>query len=592
VKILLADDDRVSRHVLQRILERSGFEAVCVDNGQAAVDLLTAPDGPRVAILDWVMPGKNGPAVCREVRASIDTPYVYMILLTARDASLDIVTGLGAGADDYLIKPSNPEELKARLRTGQRILELQDKLIHEARYDALTTLPNRAFFVKRLAECVRKCQQPDDYQFALLFIDIDRFKSINDSLGHTAGDELMRAVARRLQHVIRTESLPSPGIDPRRTRGGAFDSVARIGGDEFVILLENFAGAEDGARVARRIQTVLEKAFHIENHQLFITASIGIAISGKDTIDPAEMLRNADAAMYKAKLHGKARFVISDSSCHGAALSRFRLENDLRDAILNHELELHYQPIVSIDDCHIRRFEALIRWRHPVLGMVQPDAFVSIAEETGLILPIGEWVLREACRQMHEWNLRFAAAPPVCVCVNISPRQFADQNLVKMVRTVLDETGLDPKCLELEVTENLTMQDSVRAMQILRELASLGISLSLDDFGTGCSSLSYLHRFPITTLKIDRSFIREIESCRESAEIVQTIAALGHNLGMEVVAEGIETTAQLDRLRALKVDYGQGFLFSRPISAHSATLFLEAKEIASRLEAVHSSVAA
>jgi predicted signal transduction protein with EAL and GGDEF domain len=576
VKILLADDDHVTRRLLQRSLERTGFEVICVADGESAAECLLAVDGPRMAILDWVMPGQDGPAVCRVVRASAN-PYVYMILLTSRETSGDVVEGLEAGADDYMTKPCNVQEMRARLRSGQRILDLQDKLMHDAQHDSLTDLPNRAFFVRRLKESVRRAQLRPSYRFAVLFVDIDRFKAINDSLGHTTGDALMKGAAQRMLEAVRTETVISPETFHRRAHGGLHDVVARIGGDEFVILLDDFASVRDAIRVAERIQKAMEEPFVLDGQEVFITASIGISTNNEGAIDPAEILRGADVAMYKAKVMGRARYQVSEPVVHSAAAERFRLESDLRVAMERGELEVQYQPIVELDDLTISSFEALARWRHPERGMVPPDVFIPVAEESGLILPIGRWVMSEACRQMKVWCGEKRDGPPVVVCVNVSPRQFLQQDVVETVSGVLLETGLEPWRLELEVTENLTMQDSDRAVKVLRDLADLGLMLSMDDFGTGYSSLSYLHRFPLRTLKIDRSFVAEIETCKESYEIVQTIVALGHALGMKVIAEGIETKGQVAMLRVLKCDLGQGYLFSRPVNAEKATALLRAK---------------
>jgi predicted signal transduction protein with EAL and GGDEF domain len=583
LKILLADDNVVSSKVLQRMLERSGFEVVCVDNGQDAVDCLLAADGPRLAILDWVMPLKDGPSVCREVRACASNPYVYLILLTSRESPGDVVAGLESGADDYLTKPCNSQELRARVRAGQRILELQDKLIHDAHHDSLTDLPNRAFFSQRLAESVRTANRNPDYQFAILFVDIDRFKLINDSFGHLSGDTLMSGVAQRILDAVRTEDAIFRITTPRRSNRGLFDVVARIGGDEFVILLDDIAGIENGVRVAQRIQAVLEPAFLISGEEVVVTASIGIAMNDIHPVDAADILQRADAAMYKAKVQGKARYEVSGPMAHSEGAQLFKLEKELRSAVENKEFVVHYQPIVALEDCRIVGFEALVRWLHPQLGLVQPGDFIPIAEDTGLILPIGSWVLREACRQMHQWNVKFASDDPVTVSVNISPKQFEPQNLVKCVQATLEDSGLEPGCLELEVTENLTMQDAVRAAKVLHDLNDLGVSLSLDDFGTGYSSLSYLHRLPMRTLKIDRSFIFELENRRESRGIVQTIIALGHNLGMKVIAEGVENEEQLNILKSLRCDLAQGYLFSRPVDAENAAAMLLARRMGETL---------
>jgi len=577
MKILVADDDLVTRRLLQRTLERSGFTVVCVEDGQSAVECLLAPDGPRIAILDWVMPGKDGPSVCREIRAQESHPYVYLILLTSRENREDVVKGLEAGADDYLIKPWNPEEINARVRTGQRILELQDKLTYEADHDSLTGLPNRAFFAKHLHESVCRAQQSETDRFTLLFIDIDRFKTINDSLGHLAGDEVLRRVSKRLLQAVRTERAALVEVDHRHSVGVPTDVVARLGGDEFVILLNQFTDVQDGVRVAERVQSMLEPAFQIGGMEVFITVSIGISTSGEGPVHVSDILRNADLAMYRAKMLGKARYEIMDPSEPASRIDQFKLECGLRKAIQNNEFDVHYQPIVGLADCRIHSFEALVRWCHPMFGLLQPGEFLAVAEEAGLMAQIGTIVMREACHKMCEWNTRFVSESPVAVCINVSPNQFEPIRFVECVRQVLQDTGLDPRSLELEVTENLTMQDAERATDILRDLSSLGVSLSLDDFGTGYSSLSYLLTFPIRTLKIDRSFVAEIERSQESRSIVQTIIALGHSLGMRVIAEGIESVGQMELLKAFGCDMGQGYLFSSPVEADLVSVMLNSR---------------
>lgn len=576
MKILLADDETVSRKIIERGLERAGFSVTCVDDGQAAADCLLAPDGPRIAILDWVMPGKDGPTVCREVRARAGHPYIYLMLLTSRDEKQDIVIGLEAGADDYLTKPCNPEELRARIRSGKRILDLQDKLVYEALHDPLTKLPNRAFFFDRMSECARRAADDPKYQSALLFVDIDRFKTINDSFGHLIGDELMRRIGRRLQESVRSVSAASPAGEDYRRDGSRTDLVARIGGDEFVILLDNFAAVEDGIRVAERVQETLKLPFLIAGHPIFVTASIGISTTAEAT-DAEGVIRGADTAMYRAKVGGKARYEISDPDRNAAAAGLLRLDSDLRRALTQHQFELHYQPIISLTDGRMISLEALLRWRHPELGLIAPGAFIPATEQNGQIIEIGAWVLHEACRQMREWHTQFPAADPVSVCINISPRQFELSNLVDAIRNVLGSTELDPRCLELELTENIAMGDPERATQILRELNGVGVSISIDDFGTGYSSLAYLQRFPLNTLKIDRSFISQLEYAKESPQIVQTIISLGHNLGMRVIAEGVETVAQMQFLNSAGCDLAQGYLFSRPVEARELARLLDAR---------------
>ena len=566
MKILIADDDAFSRRLVQKTLESAGYEVLAVENGRSAAECLSSADSPRLALLDWVMPELDGLSVCREIRSRPNHPYIYMILLTSKESKEDMVTGFEAGADDYLTKPCDHEELKARLRTGQRLLQLQDKLIHEVRHDSLTHLPNRAFFLDLLARCVKRAKRHPDYKFAVLFVDIDCFKIVNDSLGHLAGDQLIVQVAERLVSSVRREDLVSRSADVKGSvRQSGEDMLARMGGDEFTILLEDIRDVSDSIRVAERIQQKLAPPFLISGQEVFITASIGIALSATGYSAAEDMLRDADTAMYRAKTLGKSRYEICDPAMHARAVSRLKLETDLRRAMEHEEFRVHYQPIVSLRDCRIIGFEALVRWQRPDFGLVLPGEFVPVAEETGLILSLGIWVLREACRQMRAWNLRFPSDPPFAVAVNISGKQFAQPDLVSQVGHALREMCLDPRCLKLELTESVTMRDVERTARILGELKTLGVRLSMDDFGTGYSSLGYLRRFPLDTLKIDRSFVSEMENSSESRAIVQTIMSLGRDLGMEMVAEGVETARQVSLLKSLACEYAQGYFFSKAI---------------------------
>ncbi|HEY4356191.1 MAG TPA: EAL domain-containing protein [Acidobacteriaceae bacterium] len=569
--VLLVDNDDVSRVLMQHTLERNGFDVMSADNGHTALEMLLAHEGPCIALVDPDTHGAEGLDICREVRSSSNNPSVYLILLSSREAIEDMVAGLDAGADDYLTKPWNPKELAARLRVGERSLKMHDSLLRQAHFDPLTKLPNRAFLNERLTACAKEARENPGYQFTLLFVDIDRFKMINDSLGHTAGDELMKRISQRLLQVVRTRKTFPVGDDRRRLGTGPSDMVARLSGDEFVVLLDHFADIEDGAQVADRIHSSLQKAFQVGGQEIFLSASIGISTSGGSTTDASEILRGADNAMYKAKLLGRARSEVNEPTGNTAAVNRLKLETDLRRALDNDEFEVHYQPIIDLSGCRITRFEALMRWRHPELGLIPPVSFIPLAEEIGLILPMGSALLRSACQQMQRWNSQFSNSVPATMCVNISPRQFIEGNLVRQVTDTLIETGLDPKLLELEVTENLTMKDAGLAGQVLQELSEAGIAVSLDDFGTGYSSLSYLLRLPIGTLKIDRSFVAGIEQSSESLSVVQTIIALGHNLGMKVIAEGIETAAQFSLLQMLKCDFGQGYLFSPALEPWKAS---------------------
>ncbi len=429
----------------------------------------------------------------------------------------------------------------------------EEQLAHRAFYDPLTNLPNRALFIDRLRHAMRRAQRRKDYQFAVLFLDVDRFKTINDSLGHMAGDRLLVMVARRLELSLR------PG-----------DSVARLGGDEFTVLLEDVRDDTDSTRVADRIQRELAAPFNINGQELFTSASIGIARSSTGYENPEDILRDADTAMYRAKAGGRARHAMFDTAMHERAVALLTLEADLRRAIEREELFVHYQPIVSLESGRITGVEALARWTHPQRGSIRPSEFIPIAEETGLIVPIGRWVLTEACRQLAAWRAEFDVAGDFALHVNLSGRQFSQQDLVGQIRDALTETKLEPADLRLEITESVVMERPELARSMLLQLRDFGVRLSIDDFGTGYSSLAYLQRFPIDALKIDRSFVSGMGAQGENSKIARTIIDIGHNLGLVVIAEGVETREQLTQLRELQCESAQGYLFSKPVDAATA----------------------
>jgi predicted signal transduction protein with EAL and GGDEF domain len=580
LRILIADDDLATRRVLQETLQNDGYDVAAVGNGRLALEALSGRGGPRLALLDWLMPEINGIEICREIRRHSEYPYIYIIMLSSRNSKEDIVGGLEAGADDYLTKPFDNEELKARLRAGIRILNLEDKLTHDALHDPLTQLPNRAYFLERLALCVTWGMQHPDYKFAVLSVDMDRFSVVNDSLGNAAGDWLLVQIAERLQGSIRRDdaivrSAEEGGMAGQPEGEGV---LARLGGDKFTILLDDIQDASEGIRVAERIEQNIEVPFFVDGQPVFTTSSVGIAFSGSGYSAAEDMLGDANTAMSRAKAFGKARYEMCDPSMHAAAAGRLRLETDLRRAIIEHEFEIHYQPIVSLGDSRIVGFEALVRWQRPGFGLVMPAGFVTTAEDTGLIVPIGSWVLLEACRQMCAWNQLFPRAQAFSIAVNISAKQFAQPYLVSQVTQILNESGLGPVNLNLELTESVTMRDEERTTRILSELKSLGVRLCIDDFGTGYSSLSYLRRFALDIMKIDRSFVSAMLENSESQEIVKTILSLGNNLGMGIVAEGVETHEQADLLRSLGCEYAQGYFFSKPLDSDEVARILVTSE--------------
>jgi predicted signal transduction protein with EAL and GGDEF domain len=580
LRILIADDDLAMRRVLQETLQNDGYDVAAVGNGRLALEALSGRGGPRLALLDWLMPEINGIEICREIRRHSEYPYIYIIMLSSRNSKEDIMGGLEAGADDYLTKPFDNEELKARLRAGIRILDLEDKLTHDALHDSLTQLPNRAYFLERLALCVTWGMQHPDYKFAVLSVDMDRFSVVNDSLGNAAGDWVLVQIAERLQGSIRHDdaivrSAEQGGMAGQPEGEGV---LARLGGDKFTILLDHIQDASEGIRVAERIEQNIEAPFFVDGQPVFTTASVGIAFSGSGYSAAEDMLGDANTAMSRAKAFGKARYEMCDPSMHAAAAGRLRLETDLRRAIVEHEFEIHYQPIVSLADSRIVGFEALVRWQRPGVGLVMPSGFVSTAEDTGLILPIGSWVMLEACRQMCAWNQLFPRAQAFSVAVNVSAKQFAQPHVVSQVTQILDESGLGPVNLNLELTESVTMRDEERTTRILSELKGLGVRLCIDDFGTGYSSLSYLRRFALDILKIDRSFVSAMLENSESQEIVKTILSLGNNLGMGIVAEGVESGEQASVLRSLGCEYAQGYFFSKPLDSDEVARILVSSE--------------
>ncbi|HET9220984.1 MAG TPA: EAL domain-containing protein [Roseiflexaceae bacterium] len=435
--------------------------------------------------------------------------------------------------------------------TARKIAE--ERLERSALYDGLTGLPNRMMLMDRMQRALERAKRHADYQFGVLFLDFDRFKVVNDSLGHMIGDQLLIGIAQRLASCVRTE-----------------DTVARLGGDEFVVLIDYIADPGDAIQVAERIQRALGDPFDLSGHEVFTTVSIGIALSVTGYEEPETVLRDADIAMYRAKSGGRARYELFDSQMHARAVALLRLETDLRRAIEREEFEIHYQPIVALEGGSVIGFEALVRWRHPQRGLVSPGEFLPVAEETGLIAQIDWWVLQRACRQLAAWQALFPADPPLSMSVNLSSRDFSRPDLADRIESELRAVALEGHSLRLEITESAIMEQSEVAAAMFERLQALGVQVYIDDFGTGYSSLSYLHRFPVATLKIDRSFVSRMGNNGENAKIIQTIVMLARDLGMNVIAEGVETVEQCDRLRALRCEYAQGFFFSRPLDNAAA----------------------
>ena len=423
--------------------------------------------------------------------------------------------------------------------------------LHNLR-DSLTSLPNRALFMERLSRAILRSDRRKFFS-AVLFLDLDRFKVVNDSLSHEAGDQLLIQVANRLRGCLRPE-----------------DTVARLGGDEFVVLFEDILTVNDGLTVADRISQGFTAPFAIHDQEVFTTCSMGIAISTSSETLPAELLRDAEVAMYRAKAKGEGSIEIFDPSMNAQALARFQMESELRRALERGEFVLHYQPVVGLRNGRIEGWEALVRWNHPDRGMVPPLDFISLAEETGLIVPLGRWVLEEACRQAGEWGRAFPAEPRHLMNVNISARQFQHRDLINTVLGALRAGAMEPGELKLEITESIMMRDPQASLEAMKTFKSMNIHLVIDDFGTGYSSLSYLKRFPVDTLKVDKSFVDGLGKDAESTAIVTAVISLAKSLGMRVTAEGIETREQMEHLQRLDCDQGQGYHFSRPLPKAAA----------------------
>ena len=477
---------------------------------------------------------------------------------------------LGYGQDVTVLTEAQHELRRAHddleLRVEARTRELEEakgwleqaneQLQHDAFHDALTGLPNRALFKDRLGQAIERFNRRLEGGFAVLFLDFDRFKVINDSLGHAVGDALLIALGERLKGCVRPA-----------------DTVARLGGDEFTILLED-ASVEAAARTAERIQNVLKRPFSLSGKQVPITVSIGIVPSAAGYDRPEDVLRDADLAMYRAKALGKAGYQVFTAELREHAVTLMALETDLRGALGRREFTVHYQPIISVETRRPIGFEALVRWQHPVHGLVSPQAFVPLAEELGLIADIDLWVLQEACTQLLAWQGAFPSDPPLTLSVNLSGQGFARSDLAARVSQILQQTGFKPESLKLELTESVLITHSETVRETLEQLHTLGVQLHIDDFGTGYSSLSYLQNFPLNVLKIDQSFVQRMAESAESTELVRTIVALARSLNLKVTAEGVETQAQLEQLRALGCEFGQGFLFAKPLSAVEVVRFM------------------
>lgn len=443
-------------------------------------------------------------------------------------------------------------DVTARKRT-------EEQLLYDALHDPLTHLPNRLLFQQRLEEALRESKEEKSSLFAVIFLDLDRFKTINDSLGHLVGDKLLTSIAKRLEQCVRPQ-----------------DTIARLGGDEFAILIQNISSSSDATNVARRIHQSMERPFLIHGHEVFTSGSIGIALSSSDYKSIEEILRDADTAMYRAKAAGSGQYRLFDAAMHVHAMALWQLETDLRRAVERDEFRIHYQPIISLKSGRVAGFEALVRWNHPERGLLYPVDFLALAEETGLLNVIDRWMIRQGARQLYKWQEQYSHTQPLFLNVNLSASLLNQHDLPEYIADVLKETRLDPRTLRLEITEGVVLNNITGITSTLSELQKLNVQLCIDDFGTGYSSLSSLHYYPINTLKIDSSFIRAMNSDSGNLDLVRTIITLAHDLDLDVIAEGVETPQQFFQLQSLNCEFAQGTLFSHAVdSGHSLSLLTQ-----------------
>jgi diguanylate cyclase (GGDEF)-like protein len=593
--ILVVDDIADNLRVLSASLTERGYQVRCVKNGMMA--LLTAKKNPpQLILLDIKMPDMDGYQVCEHLKQDELTRDIPIIFLSAFDDVLDKVKAFSVGGVDYITKPFQAEEIVVRIqhqlalqaakaeiaelnnqleqKVQQRTVQLEEmidllnleitqhqktqgQLSHQALHDALTGLPNRILFMEHLTKAIQRHRRNPDYLFAVLFIDLDRFKIINDSWGHAVGDQLLIAISRLLLECSRD-----------------LDTVARLSGDEFTILVEDLQDHQDAIAIAERLLDKLTSPIHLNDQKVFSGASIGIVLGASDYHDGLELLRDADIAMYRAKASGKGRYAVFDQAMYDQTIHLSQLETNLRSALEHQDFVLYYQPIVSLENSKLVGFEALVRWQHPQKGLIAPGEFIAIAEDTGLIIPLGEWVLHRACQQLYAWQSELPAASSLHISVNLSSKQIKQFDFVDKLSQILADTGLQGSSLKLELTETMLMDQGEKTVELLTQIKQQQVQLSIDDFGTGYSSLSYLHRFPVDTLKIDRSFVSQISAEGKNGEIVKTIVTLAHSLGMRAIAEGVETSYQVTHLTNLGCEAAQGYFFAKPLNQMDAELLI------------------
>ena len=554
--IMMVDDSTTTMGVVQVFLKDAGYSHfLSVSHPEDAFSRLV-DEMPDVVLLDINMPGVSGFDILSFIRGREELQHIPVIVMTSSNDAETKLRALQLGATDFLAKPVHESELVLRLRN---ILTAKRYLDQQTYYDRITGLANRRLFLDRLGRLVSASKR-DGSICAVLVINVDRFKKVNDGLGHVIGDELLNAIARRLEGMVRSNDVL---CQPEAAASGGF--LARIGGDEFTLLLSDVQDVDVVARIAERIVAEMAKSFEVRGRELFLTASIGVAVFPEHGADKEVLLRHADVAMSHAKKGGRNCYQIYAQDLGRTNKLSLALESELHRALERREFVLEYQPKVDVRTGFVTGAETLVRWDHPERGTVPPGEFIGLAEDTGLIGDIGDWVLSEACRQNAAWHS--VGLRGLQLAVNVSGHQFRDRNFVGRVRKVLEETGLPPHCLTLELTEGVVIEGARRNIDVLHGLKDIGIKLSVDDFGTGYSSLSYLEQFPLDELKVDRSFISKIDPTSGEAPIVSAIIAMAHSLRFYLVAEGVETEAQLSFLRRNRCEYYQGYLFSKPLPA-------------------------
>jgi len=565
--IMLVDDEPVMLEIVRALLEEAGYSHfISIEDSTQVIDRLTN-ESPDMLLLDLDMPNIDGFQVLQKVRTLKDYEHLPVIILTASEDPESKLKALELGATDFLSKPVDASELALRVRNTLAAKAYQDQLAY---YDSLTGLPNRKLFIDYLNKGIDQAKR-DSRSLVLLEVGLDRFQQINETMGMNVGDQILQIVADRLMTVVRSSDTVGLG-DARVPK----ENTARIGGDEFSIVIHGVDSAKKASVVNERVLEAIRQPIHIDGNDVYLTASIGIAVYPQDGTEVGTLFKRAGTAKDFAKKRGRDRFQYYSSEMEAHSRALLKMTTDLRTALEQKQFELHYQPQIDLKSGTIMGMECLIRWIHPKFGFISPEKFIPIAEDLNLIVPIGDWVLHEACHRASEWNAR--RDEKLKVSVNVSANQFLDPNFKSTIVSNLQSSGLDPSCLVLEITESMLMGDVDKLANLLHDIKNLGVCFSLDDFGTGYSSLSYLKKFPIDELKIDRSFLLEVPQNNDDNSLVVAIIAMAHSLGQIVVAEGVEEIDQLEFLRQYNCDVIQGYYYSKPLNRQGFEEYLSGKK--------------